>query len=200
VIVTGFPRSGTTLLYCMLRYAVEGYQFLDHESWAPRPGHILKSVRAVFEAPAELIRGALVMVRDPREILCSVYHFGPYHDQPYVSAHSTLKWKDRGLCEWWAAIKMIQDAHLIRYEDLVADPCKVQLELADRFEYRPGRYFDEFHLESHGEMWEGAMNGRRAPAHSRKLDIARLEEQFRLYPELHDVCAEMGYGGHRAAA
>lgn len=195
MLVTGFPRSGTTLMYCMLRYAVDGWRFRSWETWVPRAGFILKSVSAPIEAPWNLLDGALVMLRDPREMLCSVYDFGPYKGQPFMSAHSTLDNASQGLCERWEALRSIVDAYYVRYEDLVTEPRRIQAELADRYglKYREGRWFDEFHREPHGEHWEGAMNGRRPLARSRHLDPQRLADQFGKFPELYRVCEEMGY-------
>lgn len=201
LIVTGFPRSGTTLLYCMLRYTLDGYQFRDREHDQLLPGVVTKSPRAVFRLTPEEAPRAIVMVRDPRAILTSVHSGEGFVRRGYfISAHSCLSDADRGLCEWWQAIKNLQaqGAWLMCYEFLVAVPQVVQRTLQEwlGLRYLDDRRFEDFHRLGYGEYWERAMNGRRA-LQAREWDTpehrARIEEQFAAHPELHQVMEEMGY-------
>jgi hypothetical protein len=194
--VTGFPRSGTTLLYCMLRYAVDGYEFLLREVPELRQGFITKSPTAVFSIAPAHGSHCIVMLRDPRALLTSQHEGEKFREQGYfISAHSHLSSSSKGVCEWWEAIKKLVGALIIRYEELLEDPRRIQQVIAERFglRYRDMRYFEDFHKESHGEVFETAMNGLRPLMRRTRLNERRIDEQFRTYPELYRVCEEMGY-------
>lgn len=193
LLITGIPRSGTTLLYCMLRYTIDGYRFHNSERGGISPGHITKLPKAVFgiSNPSRTI----AVIRDPKAVLTSVHKAEKFDGKGYfVSAHSCVN-DTRGLCEYWQAIKK-HKPHLVRYEDLISRPREIQAELGTVFglPYKPGRWFDEFYKEPHGSGWETAMNGLR-PLKRRDLrkHAARIHQQFSAYPELYEVAAEMGY-------
>lgn len=192
LIVTGFPRSGTTLLYCMLQYTVEGYEFDDRERTGLHAGVISKAPTAVFaNAPPER---CIVMVRDPKAILTSVHRGKDFERKGYfVSAHECVN-HHRGLCEWWAAIRNL-GGYQVRYEQLIAEPREIQRQLGEHFglKYHEGRYFDEFHQGEYGDYWESAMNGRRPLQARNQYDAERVREQFDAHPELRDITRQMGY-------
>lgn len=192
LIVTGFPRAGTTLLYCMLRYTVRNFEFHDNETPEVLDGVVTKAPQAVFSLSDD--SRAIVMLRDPREVLTSVHP--KYKDAGYfVSAHSCVNVPSKGLCEWWAAIKTMRNAHRIRYETLIDEPRRVQRRLGERFgfDYHEGRSFEDFHTMEHPPTWEIALNGSRPLQRRKQIDAARVEEQFNAHPELYEVAREMGY-------
>lgn len=193
IVVTGFPRAGTTLLYCMLRYCTRGWAFDDREHWRARPGVIVKSPRAVFHAPDPA--RCIVLLRDPRAILTSRHPSWP--TEYFVSAHRCANDSKRGLCEWWAAIQRLFQGrrlpHVVRYESLITQPERVQRDLADALDIPFRGAFRDFDRGEYGDYWESALGGVR-PLQGRVVtDGDRLGEQFERYPELRDVSAQMGY-------
>lgn len=196
IIITGFPRSGTTLLYCMLRYAVDGYKFLERESPDLREDHITKSPSAIFDMHPRNADRCIIMMRNPRAILTSKHPGEKFRNAGYfISAHSHASNATKGLCEWWTAIKKFPQAMVVYYEMLVDEPSTMQQRLADRFglTYRDGRRFEDFHLEPHGDEFEVAMHGCRPLQRRSIFDEARIAEQFHAHPELTAVTQEMGY-------
>lgn len=197
IMVTGFPRSGTTLLYCMLRHSVSGYQFCATENRDVLEGQISKYPKAVFTLPGKHAHRAIVMIRDPRAILTSIHRGEGFAKHGYfVSAHSCVN-DERGLCEWWEGIKRLKTALRVRYEDLVDDPDAIQSQIGERFGLTYRARFSDFHTSEHGRYWEDAMNGRR-PVNARDWrsdpeHVARVTRQFSEFPELHAVMQEMGY-------
>lgn len=192
LIVTGFPRSGTTLLYCMLRYTVRNFEFHDNETPEVLDGVITKAPQAVFSLTDDA--RTVVMLRDPREVLTSIHP--KYREAGYfVSAHSCVNTPNKGLREWWAAIKSMRNAHRIRYETLIDEPRRVQRRLGERFglEYHEGRHFEDFHRMEQAATWEVALNGRRPLERRKHIDADRVQAQFDAHPELHEVAREMGY-------
>jgi hypothetical protein len=196
ILVTGFPRSGTTLLYCMLRYAVQGYEFLERELPQLKEGCITKSPSGVFDLHPRNGNRCIVMLRDPRALLTSKHNGEKFRNCGYfLSAHSHLGSAKKGLCEWWTAIKKLSGALLVRYEDLITCPRDIQHDIGARFglTYKPDHWFEDFHREPYGELFETAMNGRRPIQPRTTFDERRIREQFDAYPELNTVMQEMGY-------
>lgn len=193
IVVTGFPRAGTTLLYCMLRHCVRGFAFDEREHWRLCDGRIIKSPRAVFHAlPAER---CIVLLRDPRALLTSRHP--AYPDQYFVSAHHCANDQRRGLCEWWTAIKRVAgDALLLRYEDVVARPRQVQAAIGTAFGLTYADEFTNFSAVRHGDYWERTLGGLRALACRDVSDtsrIERIEREYAAFPELRAVSEQMGY-------
>ena len=189
IMVTGFPRAGTTLLYCMLRYAVRGYNFDDAEHWRPRAGYIRKSPRAVFHQMDG--RRCIAVVRDPRAILTSSHPAFP--GDYFVYAHSCANDSDRGLCEWWTAIQRLQP-YIVRYEALTVQPDRVQEELGRTYALDYDAKFSEFRRGRFGEYWERALGGvRELTPRSVSRDHPQIRAQFAAFPELQEVCAAMDY-------
>lgn len=190
IVVTGFPRAGTTLLYCMLRHCVRGFTFDDREHWRVCDGRIIKSPRAVFHAPPA--ERCIVLLRDPRALLTSRHP--AYSNQYFVSAHHCANDQRRGLCEWWAAIKRIAARALIlRYEDIVGRPSDVQAVIGATFGLTYAGEFTNFSAGRHGDYWERALGGLRALACRDVRDASRIEREYVAFPELAIVSSEMGY-------
>lgn len=192
ILVTGFPRAGTTLLYCMLDYAVEGYTFFSREVPELIEGAITKSPLGAFSVKDG--SRCIVMIRDPRYLLTSRHAAQKFRNAGYfLSAHSSASDARYGLCEWWQAIKAL-NGRIVRYEDLVSNPRAVQDELGRVFGLRYRESFADFHRgKDYGEYWTTAMGGTRPVAARADYDVARVSEQFSSHPELYDVAAEMGY-------
>lgn len=148
IVVCGYPRSGSTMFYNMLRSTVKGYTFFDKEVSAlklPNGKWISKYPSDSFypdeirELHADI--GFVVTIRDPRAVLCSKHQTtGNLYKVSWdrvIFGTPRARWirnrrgnptpepgefqHHRGLVEWDAAVRRIPDALIVRYEDVVAD-------------------------------------------------------------------------------
>jgi hypothetical protein len=152
------PRSGTTLLAEMMTACFEIDLHVEHEAhvyaWPPargdvfltkHPGDIVAVEPALRLMPRLFV---VVMVRDPRDIVCSRHRSDP--DRYWCG----LKyWKS--YVPWIRRLRGHSRVTLVRYEDLVSDPDRVQEDLARAMPWLVRRApFREFH--SHAEASAGS--------------------------------------------
>lgn len=196
IALCGFCRSGSTLLYNMLRATVVNYEFFNRE----RPLRQCEETTAVVsKRPLDIFspstRQRIIMIRDPRAIMTSVH----WRDRKryFVDAQKTID-DTPGIIEQWRAIEKLlrRSRHiLVRYEDLVATPSAIQQQLGQSlgFEYR-GK-FEDFHKSNHPERLTKTLNGIRPvdAGHDWRPHRLRIESQFNSYPELFQILVEMGY-------
>lgn len=182
LVVCGFPRAGTSLLYNMLSSALTGFTFTSFETSALNclwryENLASKSPMDVFNVPL-LARDnflskrilCLVLIRDVRDVITSVHpnlpdrYFCGYADRwrivgthPYLADSSP--W---GIREFTAAIDTALATtglgiEMVRYETLVADPDAVQRALAERYSLTFTTPFSSFHRhpERHAYRYEG---------------------------------------------
>lgn len=180
VVVCGFPRGGTSLLYNMLSSSLQGFRCEPFEQYFIYRVHRLgnyatKAPLDVLHIPRidelninrkELV--VLVVVRDIRDILTSRHPMIP--DQ-YFIGHDYSWWpQDKSFKKWrydapgvvgiYEAIRAIRtrsDTTIVRYEDLVADPNAVQQTLAEFYGLGFDGNFRQFHErpEKHAYKYEG---------------------------------------------
>lgn len=227
VILSGCPRSGTTLLYAMLRGVACGAYCPDSERTAlrylasPRRLVVTKRPFDVMRVGEILARNRLrkplhfvFVLRDPRNLVSSMHESVPGEFfQGFDYAHFVAKegWSslsDDGVVAW---ARGFRDALAIpglrcttvRYEDLVADPDAVQTRLAGELDIAMRGRFSDFHLKGVPERLAPALNSLR-PADPAGIEawrkperLARVLHQFALCPELFRVMADWGYGGDR---
>jgi hypothetical protein len=164
IFIAGCGRSGTYLLSAMMQCfsdtyvhsgeaPVEAFQSLD----APQSTHIIKRVSDSYKTlhlvPDDI--GLIHMVRHPFDVLVSE-HMGT---ERYIKPNN-----------WNAEIDaMRQLKHgnhiVVRYEDLVRAPNRVQGKLAEMFSLVSSSHFSDFH--SHAKVpsdIEASMHGLRAPS------------------------------------
>jgi hypothetical protein len=182
IVVCGYPRSGTSLLYNMLSSSLEGFTFGEFESRALNSiwmygNHATKRPRDVADLPRlveENIHGkqifAIVLIRDIRDVITSIhpqipdrYYCGyedrwtPRGEYPYRIVHT-----GDGVRSIDAAIeraKGVQGIELafVRYEELVEDPDAVQERLAKLLDVQFSERLSEFHRfpGRHAYKYEG---------------------------------------------
>lgn len=223
LIVAGYPRSGSTLFYNMLRHALQGFTLYEQEvpaaSFLDQPGnHCTKRPKDVFDVPRtmQLNRGRkrvdlVVTLRDPRDILVSRhasvpndYFIGADHSY-FVPRDRPPQYTDPGLLANHQAILNVsgsglfpQGVFFLKYEDLVADPEAVQQMLAEGFGLQFEGRFSDFHTKSVPERLEKALNGLRPvtaaqPKWKAPEHRARIIDQFTRFPALHDLLRQLGY-------
>ena len=210
IVVCGYPRSGTTLLYNMLRHGVAEYRFFDRETRAldalgnsPR---ITKRPADAFEA-GRIARATgarfIAVVRDPRAVLCSVHanSRGRYKVNWNFSwrtaARRGIVGRHQGLIQWDIALHAIPGAVTVRYEDLVADPSGQQARLEQEFGFVRAGPFADFHRADIPPRLAHQLNGVRPVEASRlaawRCHPERIREQFFACPALFDLLIARGY-------
>jgi hypothetical protein len=182
VVVCGYPRSGTSLLYNMLSSSLEGFTFGEFESRALNSiwmygDHATKRPRDVADLPRlveENVHGkrilAIVLIRDLRDVITSLHpqipdryycdyegRWTPRGEYPYRVVRT-----DDGVRSIEAAIERAKDLEgieleFVRYEDLIEDPDAVQDRLAKFLGVQFTERFAEFHRfpGRHAYRYEG---------------------------------------------
>ena len=194
IVVCGYPRSGTSLLYNMLSASLDGYRFGHFE--VPCLQHIRDRRPFVSKRPLDVFAleelvarnvfdkqlYTVVVVRDLRDVLTSIhpriphdyfigydasYQVGP--DYPYGS-----KRLHPGIAAYYAQIERLSELEglthvLVRYEDLVANPDAAQHRLAEALGVHFKRRFSAFHErpDLHAYRYAGA---------ERPVDASRVRE------------------------
>ena len=208
IVVCGLPRSGSSMLYSMMRASGRDATYPPREI---RAVHVIeedgtfvtKRPLDVFDIDAIIkanvrdkdIRIVLV-IRDPRSVLVSrhqAYPRQPYigFDQSFYVPREGLSYTNPGLLDRIRAISAVQKrtdlkVMTVRYEDLVADPEQLRIALSEFTGLPFDLPFSEFYKSDIPERLSVALNGKRPIEASRvaawKLpdNAARVVRQFRL--------------------
>ena len=210
IVICGYPRSGSTLLYNMLRATVLSYLFFDREVPALKAlgasPRITKNPNDVFEA-VEIARRAgarfIVTLRDPRAVLVSrhAHGGGGYKinwDFGLKTAHRRgVVGTNQGLIERHLALAQVPDPVRVKYEDLVSDPGGTQERLQGAFGFRYAGRFADFHKADIPPLLGHQLNGVRPPETSRiaswRRHPERIRAQFTACTKLFDLLIEHGY-------
>ena len=234
LVVCGYPRSGTSLLYNMLSSSLPGLRFEEFEeparnslqffgSWASKyPLDVLDvpSLPELNLCGKRII--ALILVRDPRDILVSRH---PLLPGQYFIGYDHSWWPGRiGSGAWVYTAPGIGEIHAavdkalacsepctlrVRYEDLVSDPDGIQRHISDHTGLNFAEAFSRFH--NHQDRHAYRYEGRRAPEdptlaiENRAIDAtrtgkwqrsehrARIVDQFERFPALFEIVRSYGY-------
>lgn len=214
IVIYGYPRSGSTLFYCMMRATVIDYQFYDWELKAKKALRSYPEVDKITKNPGDhrdiewLQRnveriGFILCIRDPRSVLVSKSADGLFkvnwdyckHKRP---GESQLR-KNEGFIERHHQIieQLPEEVYICRYEELVTNPAKVQAELKKKFGLHYHDKFENFHKYSIPSKLVRRLNGVREPEASRiqswKHYPKRIYKQFTECPELFDIVRYWGY-------
>lgn len=168
LIVVGFPRSGTSLMYNMLSANLDGYTFEEFEEYfiyrIHRFGNIAtKAPLDVFHlkhCDALNINGkdicVLILVRDVRDVITSRH---PVLPEEYFIGYDHSWWpQDGNFTEWAHDAPGVIDIYreirkyendprvlIIRYEDLIDDSNGIQKKIAEKFQLEFSGAFSEYH-------------------------------------------------------
>lgn len=209
IIVCGFPRSGSTLFYNMLRTTVQGYRFYDREILAlsviSDEDKITKRPMDVFDAEAIAARTEacfILMLRDPRGVLTSVHanSEGQYKaswDESLKTGRRGIAGRTPGLIANYDAMQRVPNPVFVKYEDLVTEPHSVQATIGEEFGFELHGHFADFYLGAIPPLLAHQMN-RVRPLDRSRLDAwrehpERIREQFNACPRLFDMLFELGY-------
>jgi len=181
LVVCGYPRSGTSLLYNMLSSTVAGsMKFTSFENYFIHSLHKLGDIAT--KAPLDVLHidyldqlnihnkkiFLLVVIRDIRDIITSRH---PIYPDEYFIGYDHSYWpQNKDFTEWsYDAPGVIEiashirkslnrpDAFLVRYEDLVDSPDDLQKSIQQKFDIHFNRKFSDYHLtqEKHAYKYEG---------------------------------------------
>jgi len=169
LVVCGYPRGGTSLIYNMLSATLSGFRFEAFERPVIHRIHRLGNVASKY--PLDLFNLArlpdlnvhdkrvsvIIMIRDPRDVVTSRH---PMLPDRYFIGHDHSWWpQDRDFREWkydapgvleiHAEIETLRDSPraplIVRYEDLVDDPDDIQGRIEADFGLKFGGRFSDFH-------------------------------------------------------
>lgn len=207
VVVCGYPRAGTTLLYNMLRATCTSHRFFDREISAVAirepDGWISKEPGDRRFSDEQLRAERIVCVRDPRDVLCSRHSSRPDSykiawDKVMAGKTGQMRVRTEGLLEIDQQCQAIEDAALlVSYEELVRKPQRVQKRIGKRFRLSFAGSFDRFHEQEPPPGLAKQLNGLR-PVSSDRVGIwrehrERIRQQFAECPALQDVLVRRGY-------
>lgn len=225
VVIAGQGRAGTTLFYNMLRHTLRGLKMVDSEVPAGAYLHLRESYCTkrpfdIFDMPRIVAAGQaagkrvdlIASVRDPRDLVTSKHKSVP--DDYFVGAdHCWFAPKGRkptftapGVIPIHNAIVQAvnsgifpEGAFVLKYEELVEDPERIQKLLADNLGLQFEGKFSDFHTQAIPEDLSRALNGVRPVEKGRVQKWRRPEhrdriiDQFTRFPDLHKIVVGFGY-------
>lgn len=233
IVICGFPRGGTSLLQNMMVAALPRFRYDEFESYYIHRIHRLGNI--MTKAPLDVMHlehidrlnvhkkrlVILLVVRDVRDVITSRhpmlpdrYFIGYDHSWwPQDPAFSIWKYNAPGVIDIHRRIQLAQrraDAMVVRYEDLIEDPDRVQERLRSKFALNFQRRFSEYHKEKKRVAYryegrfsakddslvlEGKAVTKARLARWRKSteDLLRVSEQFAECSGLSDILAAYGY-------
>lgn len=169
LIVCGYPRGGTSLLYNMLSATLQHkLKFTDFEKYYIH--HIHKLGNIASKAPLDINHlehidelnihdkkiAIIIVIRDIRDVISSKH---PIKTDDYFIGHDFSYWPNGKNLEQWTydapgvvpitekirAIQHRPDVILVKYEDLVKDPDAVQSTLQKTFDLPFEGLFSKYH-------------------------------------------------------
>lgn len=233
IVVCGFPRSGTSLLYNMLSVSFSGFKFMNFEKYFIFNIHKLGNIAS--KAPFDIFHIKdidrlninnkkliiLVVVRDIRDIvtsrhpMCPDRYFIGYDHSWWPQDKSFSKWSYNapGILRIHQSVKDAVQRHdvmLVKYEDLVADPDKIQKDISQKYELTFDSPFSEFHKNpaKHAYQYKGRFSpvaqelvqenqgstlARVKRWKTSQDSLERVKQQFSECPDLFSVLKDYGY-------
>lgn len=220
IVICGFPRSGTSLLYNMMSATLVDYKHIKGEKPClellyEKGCWISKNPNDLFSVKKAYLRNArrkklffLVIVRDPRDVMTSKHQI--YRDGYFIGYEGSINgsYGLRDLYEQYKVLladkKISNKIFFTTYEELVEDSEALQA----RFSMFTGIDFDgdwaEFHSsggdlayspgeQATGERAAAPLQNDRVCKWKNDTHRARICQQFTDYPQLFDVLVDLGY-------
>jgi hypothetical protein len=221
VFICGYPRSGSTMFYNMLRTTVTNFAFLEREMTAraviARPeDYVTKRPLDIFDVDnilaANVLRKAIfciILIRDIRSVMTSRHQRVPDDyfigfDHQYFAPEDTATFTNPGIVQTHIAIARAWQRHdltkiIVRYEDILRDSDTIQEQLgaAIGFQYRGA--LRDFYKHDTPPALEYQLNIRRAPdldaieAWRAPQHRQRISDQFTRCPQLFELLKVYGY-------
>lgn len=222
VVMCGFSRSGSTLLFNMMRSTVKGAKLPERECTAygyadvTDADVVTKRPLDVFEVEPISRRIAsrkcfrtIVTVRDVRSLLTSTHNStGAEYFQGFdhcfkVNEGGLLSFSNPGIIETARQIRNLRasrdDVMIVRYEDLICSTEETQERIRAFTGLEMEGSFQAFHTSDIPERLRVQLNGVRpvdrstADKWKKKRHAERIVRQFRLEPRLFEELEYWGY-------
>ena len=222
IVISGFPRAGTTLLYNMLRHSLGTRSVFA----PPREISALSTMTApekwlVTKRPLDVLKLGeienklgpyrqlfhVLVVRDPRDLISSRHKSVPNEffqgvDYQFFVRPGFTTYTAPGVATIYDAVRSYADKErvlVVRYEDVIENPEAIRETLARRTGAPFDKPFSSFHESAIPKELTKAMNGvrpvrRQQRAAWTKSDrFKRVCAQLELFPELENMVSELGY-------
>jgi len=214
IIVAGYPRAGTTLLYNMLRETVKGYETFDKEMKSEKARQVATKNNIISKRPTDISDAPqlkqnfsdiqfIVCIRDPRSVLVSKHDHAPgqykigWDHALKTNAKKGVVGKAPGLIERHNKVLQIPRPIFVFYEDLVQNPNQEQVRLRELIGFEYQDEFKNVHKEAPPQKLALQLNGIRGPETSRikawKDHPERIYQQFNECPTLFNIVEYWGY-------
>lgn len=215
IIICGASRSGTTMLYNMVRSSVSNDVWCPPNEIAARKTLCVTHRTMITKRPLDLfevkdlaatlgrIRSlrVVVMIRDPRALVSSIHqsvpnqYFQGFDYQFFVSRAGVKSYTSPGVMDVFREIQAIGDDagidyKIVRYEDLVKDPRAVQQSLFPWLGLEAKANFADFHRQAIPDSLQRALNGVRPVDEARALRWLKPEALVRVKHQLA-LCPEL---------
>jgi hypothetical protein len=219
--VCGYPRSGSTMFYNMLRTTVTNFAFLEREMPAravlARPeDYVTKRPLDIFDIDSILSANvlkkrlfAIILIRDIRSVVTSRHRNVPDDyfigfDHQYFVQDGTATFTNPGVIQTHNAIASTWQRRdlakiIVRYEDILRDGEAVQSKLGGAIGFAYSGSFADFHKHETPPALEYQLNTRRAPdlatieAWRAPAHRQRIRDQFTRCPQLLELLKIYGY-------
>ena len=209
IIICGQSRSGSTLLYNLLRENVANFKFYDTEISALRVpddcDQITKRPLDLFEAKRIKDNRKcrfIATMRDPRDILTSVHTSVPNDffcdwDYQYFVSDKKIEKNIPGLIPFYEEMCLVEYLTIIKYEDIVCYPEELQVGLSSMYGFAYHSKFSDWGEQPVPNFFHQALNGVR-PLETSNIGRwtkfpERIKEQFEACPQLFEIVKEFGY-------
>jgi len=221
VFICGYPRSGSTMFYNMLRTTVTNFAFLDRESSArpviARPGdYVTKRLLDIFDVDKVLAANVLrktifciIQIRDIRSIVTSRHVKVPDDyfigfDHQYFVKEGTANYINPGILQIHSAITRTWQRRdltkiIVRYEDILKDGETIRAKLGAAIGFHYSGALRDFYKHETPPTLEYQLNALRAPdldnieAWRAPKHRQRIRDQFTRCPQLFELLKVYGY-------
>lgn len=208
MIVTGCPRSGTSLMLHLLAGSVSNYEVKtnkDFKRMREDGDFIIKGPTLLLNKPVRPV----IMLRDPRSVLTSQVgtQYIPgrmgaaFHPGYFVNMYTLANGKNFGLMHFYLRILDYlandKDCLVVRYEDLVSDPTEQQLRVGRYWNLRYHAQWSDYpwDIKKMKYGWEDKLNGIRPidDGHDWRDHMERVNDVYMEHPELQFLLEAFGY-------
>jgi len=222
LVISGCSRSGSTLLYSMLRHSVGASVCMPARELPALQTQTLKCSKIITKRPLDIFELEaidetigkfrdvlhLILLRDPRDLVSSRHEYvsNQYfqgYDYQFLIRDGFKSFTGPGLGAIAEAVRKVKNdnrrIYTMRYEELVCDPERARqvIGFATGFELRNS--FSTFHESKIPQDLVDALNGVRPveapkkPAWTESGRYERVLRQISTFPELESLALEWGY-------
>jgi len=196
------PRSGTTLIHELITTCFDIKLFYKHEKSIFRTDRIDKGI-ICSKHPNEIFYlkwllkfdsslNIIYMLRDPRDVISSSHKNSK--NRYFIDFNTWSEYE-----ELRPALESHPRFFVIRYEELVSEPTKIQRDLIAKFPFLKQKIsFNEYHLHAKSSSDSiAALNGLRPISKSSigmwKKNMPRIKQQCIKYPSISNKLIKSGY-------